>query len=413
MALASSHTQVFTRSQGHSATAAAAYRAGEKIYDEQTGKTHDYTHRKGIAYTEIFAPMDAPLWVYDRQTLWNTVEQTETRKNSQLAREVRIALPHELTLEQNIALTREYAQTFTERGMIVDLAVHYKLDKDGAIHNPHAHLMLTMRELDGNQFSKHKCREWNDWMNVEAWRKEYERLTNSYLERAGSDKHICVDSYEKQGIEQIPTIHLGHYAHQLEQQGIPSERGDLNREIAEKNRKLAVCDQALAKADTIIQKEQEALANEKRIDEMYRRAAEARKPPPRELTPEEVLEYQKCAQQRGYHPEPRQILESELGKPGREPTADEYERLYRQTHHPRPSEQPEPRKAFRDLFGLPADKPPEQQPEHYPHPERQPKQKKPLHDFYKDDTKNHERERRERQREDERGLERYSGSQKV
>ncbi len=229
MALASCSVKIISRGKGKSAVAASAYRAGAEMHDERDGQSYDYSRKTGIVHTEMVTPSHAPDWTHERQELWNKVEQCEKRKDAQLAREVMIALPQELTQAQNIQLARAYAQTFVNEGMIADVAVHDKGDG-----NPHAHILLTLRTLDGETFGQ-KCREWNAREKVEEWRQTYEKITNYHLERHGHSERIDVRSYERQGIEQTPTVHLGHYAHGLEQQGQPSELGNKNRTIQGEN----------------------------------------------------------------------------------------------------------------------------------------------------------------------------------
>lgn len=231
MAIASCSVKIISRGAGRSAVAAAAYRSGEELENEFEGTIYNYGHKKGIVHTEILAPSNAPEWVYDRQKLWNAVELFENRKNARLAREVMIALPKELTQEQRIELVRDYARIFVRMGMIADIAIHDKGDG-----NPHAHIMLTDRELDGDHFADKKNREWNSRENVEIWREQYASITNKYLERYNHPERIDHRSYERQGIDQTPTIHKGHYAHSQEQQGIRTELGDKNRQIEAENR---------------------------------------------------------------------------------------------------------------------------------------------------------------------------------
>ena len=134
---------MISRSQGRSATAAIAYRVAERIEDRRTGLTFDYAARGGVDHTEILAPDHAPDWVRDRSELWNRVEESETRKNSQVAREVRVALPAELTHAQRVELVRDFAQEqFVDRGMIADIALHAP-GRDGDDRNHHAHILLT------------------------------------------------------------------------------------------------------------------------------------------------------------------------------------------------------------------------------------------------------------------------------
>lgn len=236
MALASTRFEVISRSGGKagksfSATAAAAYRSAEKIKDERTGEIHDYTKKQGVVYDEILLPDNAPERFKSRSTLWNEVEQIEKRKDSQLARSVYFALPRELTREQNIELSREIAREFIKQGMIADLTIHAE---DG---NPHAHILLTMREIEQDRFGE-KNRAWNAKENATLWRKEIEKQTNQALERYGHEQRIDMRSYAEQGKDQIPTMHLGHSTHQLEQKGIETDRGNINREIQRDNQRL-------------------------------------------------------------------------------------------------------------------------------------------------------------------------------
>jgi len=144
MAIYHLQIKIISRGKGKSAVAATAYRAGEKIKNEYDGMEHDYTRKGGIVHTEILLPANAPPEYADRTDLWNAVEKTEKAKNSQLARELEIALPKELSLLQNKALVRDYVKThFVEHGMCADIAIH---DTGGG--NPHAHIMLTMRPFN-------------------------------------------------------------------------------------------------------------------------------------------------------------------------------------------------------------------------------------------------------------------------
>ena len=144
MAIYHFSAQIISRSNGSSSVGSSAYRSGEKIEDERTGITHDYTRKKGIEHTEIIAPSNAPEWANNRAKLWNEVEKIEKSKNSQLAREINIALPKELSLEKQIELTREFVKdTFVDKGMVADISIH-----DNKNGNPHAHIMLTMRPFE-------------------------------------------------------------------------------------------------------------------------------------------------------------------------------------------------------------------------------------------------------------------------
>jgi hypothetical protein len=180
---------MISRSAGRSATAASAYRVAERIEDRRTGLTFDYAARGGVDHTEILAPDHAPDWVRDRSELWNSVEEAETRKNSQVAREVRVALPDELTHAQRVALVRDYAQAqFVDRGMVADIALHAP-GREGDERNHHAHILLTTREVDAEGFTT-KNRDWNKVEVLEGWREAWARDSNAALERAGIEDRV-------------------------------------------------------------------------------------------------------------------------------------------------------------------------------------------------------------------------------
>ena len=250
--------KIISRGKGKSAVAASAYRSGEKIKNEYDGIVHDFTRKGGIAHTEILLPQNAPQEFLDRGTLWNSVEKIEKGKNSQLAREIEVALPKELDREKQINLVREYVkENFVKVGMCADIALHDK--NDG---NPHCHILLTMRPLNedttwGAKSKKeyildrngekvklkngnYKTRkintiDWNEQDKAEEWRKAWADITNKYLEENNIQEKVDHRSYQRQGIEQIPTIHLGVSATQMEKKGIATDRGNINREIKHQN----------------------------------------------------------------------------------------------------------------------------------------------------------------------------------
>ena len=146
---------IIKRSEGRSAVAAAAYRSGTKLTNEWDGLTHDYTRKGGIVHAEIMLPAHAPPEFADRSTLWNSVEQIEKARDSQLAREIEAALPRELSREQQLALVRAYVkENFVDKGMCADFAIH-----DKGTGNPHVHIMLTVRQVPHHFFRKEaqKC----------------------------------------------------------------------------------------------------------------------------------------------------------------------------------------------------------------------------------------------------------------
>lgn len=232
------HAKVIGRSSGRSSTAAAAYRAGEQIRDERTGELHDYSRRAGVVHSEIIAPNNAPEWMKDRAELWNAVELAEKRKDAQLSREVRFALPHELTDEQRLELVRDYTkQAFVDRGMVADLAIHAP-SKEGDERNHHAHIMLTMREITGDGFGN-KERGWNDKELCAEWRRELADHTNRALERGGFPDRVTEKSFDDIGVEKEATFHLGPIATELERQGVETDIGNQNRAIEERNAERA------------------------------------------------------------------------------------------------------------------------------------------------------------------------------
>ena len=251
MAIYSFRMQVIGRSAGRSATAAAAYRSGEEVKDERTGKSHDYTGKSDIYDNEILKPERAPERYADRTTLWNEVERNEKRKDSQLCNEVMVALPAELTHEQKQALTREYVRgEFTGQGMIADIGYH-----DFDSHNPHAHIMLTMRSVDEEGFGK-KQRQWNKRDAVKDYRARWAEYANRALERAGHDIRIDHRSLKEQGIEREPQIHLGAKVMEMEARGVRTRVGDESRRIGEVNRDIARRQEARDKVQADIKEEQ-------------------------------------------------------------------------------------------------------------------------------------------------------------
>ncbi|MFZ6773247.1 MobQ family relaxase [Undibacterium sp. SXout7W] len=223
--------KVIARSSGRSATAAAAYRAGEKIHDNCTGQIFDYSRKKEVSYRRIFAPLNAPQWMKDREQLWNAVEQSETRKDAQVAREIEVALPIELSPSQHIILLERFVHTqLTSKGMIADVCIHNKKD------NPHAHILLTTREINitNDGFGK-KNRDWNSKEQLEEWREQWAKHCNRRLSVACSQSRIDHRSLQNQGLDQIPTVHVGANSHAMDKRGITSKRKELNNLIKEKN----------------------------------------------------------------------------------------------------------------------------------------------------------------------------------
>lgn len=233
--------KTFSRSKGQTATASMAYRSGTKIDCEREGRTHDYTKKSGVEHSEIFLPPNSPEWASDRSALWNNVEKAEKRKNSTVAREFEVALPHELTKEQRIALVADFARQIVERhGCAVDACLHD--DKRSKTPNHHAHIMLTTRKLEQTGFTD-KTRELDDRKSgeVEFWREQWAKTVNDHLKqheiRDKNDHLIHVDhrSLKDQGIDRQPTIKMGVKASAMERKGKKTEKGDYNRAIKSYN----------------------------------------------------------------------------------------------------------------------------------------------------------------------------------
>jgi len=226
--------QVIGRSAGRSSVSAAAYRSGETLVDERTGEICRPRRRERVAHAQIIAPADAPEWAADRGKTWNSVEARDTRKNSQLAREFEMALPRELNEDQRLELVQGWIDIeFTQAGVVADLAIH----TDEWNHNPHCHIMTTMRPLSADGWGD-KLRAWNDRSKIEQWRESWADHTNRALERAGIDERVDHRTLEAQGIERKPTVKEGYAARQMEERGAVSDRMAMNRQIRAWNRQL-------------------------------------------------------------------------------------------------------------------------------------------------------------------------------
>jgi ATP-dependent exoDNAse (exonuclease V) alpha subunit len=194
-------------SNGNS-VAAAAYRSGSRYRCERTGTVHNYLYKRKnqeVQTCAIHTPENAPSWTHDREQLWNTVETGETRKNSQLAREIVLGIPIELTSEcRSVLLDGFVREAFVSLGMIADYSIH---DKAG---NPHAHIMLTLRELsaDGTGFGA-KRRDWNNPVLLQNWRALWAEHANKMLAQHGHDARIDHRTLAEQGIAGPATVHVG------------------------------------------------------------------------------------------------------------------------------------------------------------------------------------------------------------
>ncbi len=250
MAIYHLNAKIISRSNGQSATEAAAYRAAEKIYDERTGETFNYTRKKGVYATEILTPNNAPDWMLDRSSLWNAAELFEKRSNSRTAREFDIALPTELTHHQKQDLVRNFAQdNFVHKGLVADLAFH-----DINTHNPHVHIMITTRTVDENGLgAKDRSLDKKDFLL--QLRESWATYTNDALESIGSSEKIDHRTLEEQNITRIPQIHLGANVAAMMKRGIATERGDEYLEIQTTNQQIEDLEKQLVAVENSIKTE--------------------------------------------------------------------------------------------------------------------------------------------------------------
>ena len=268
MAIFHCSIKIISRSAGRSATSASAYRAGTKVYDDELGETFDYTKKRGVVFSEVLLCANAPQEFTDREKMWNSVQAIEKAKNSQLCREVEVALPVELSREEQIKLVREYIQeNFTSKGMCADWALHDKGDG-----NPHAHILLTVRPIKSNgewgakrkdsyalddkgnkipvidlNTGKQKIgsrgrkmwerisipsTDWNDQSRAEEWRKGWADACNKYLQGRTRIDHR---SYVRQGKKQLPTMHEGYVARKIAKRGKKSTIIEYNAKVRRTN----------------------------------------------------------------------------------------------------------------------------------------------------------------------------------
>ena len=267
MAIYHCTVKIGSRSKGQSAIAASAYRSGSKLTDKEIGQTSDYTHKGGVVFSEISLCKNAPAEYADREVLWNAVHKIEKQKNAQLWREIEVAIPREFERERQIEVVRNFVKPLVEDGMCADWSIHDKGDG-----NPHAHIMLTMRPIKTNgewgdkekkvyaldengnkipvidentgeqkigargrriwQRVTVKANDWNDKSKVEEWRALWAKSCNDFLEE---EKKIDHRSFERQGKDEIPTIHEGYAARQIVASGGVSELVEYNKQVTEQN----------------------------------------------------------------------------------------------------------------------------------------------------------------------------------
>jgi len=249
MAIYHCTTKPISRSNGRSANASSAYRAGEKIVDLRTGEIHDYTKKQGVEYTEIVSNLNHPL---SRSEVWNTSELTETRKNSRVAREFIVALPNEINSEQRKDLAKEFTEYLVNRySVVADLAIHAP-SQDGDDRNHHAHIMITTRkasivdnelkltdkadlELSNTQRKDRGLCVTQD--EIKEIRETWANMANRALELSGSKERIDHRSYEDQNLDLEATIHEGPKVTQLRRKGIATEISQHNDQVKFNNEK--------------------------------------------------------------------------------------------------------------------------------------------------------------------------------
>ena len=228
--------KVISRGKGQSAIAASAYRSGERLRDEQANEQKFYLARaERIEFTGIYAPKDAPEWAQDRNELWNHAERAEKRKDAQLAREIEIALPHELTAEQRRWAVQDFVrEAFVRKGYAADVAI-YAPDKKSDERNHHAHIMVTMRTLGAEGFAAKKDPDMNRREQLAEWREQWAHVANRHLERHGHAERIDHRSLKEQGIDREAGVHLGYAANEMNRRGAQSDRMDRLKGVIERN----------------------------------------------------------------------------------------------------------------------------------------------------------------------------------
>ena len=226
--------KVISRSAGRSAVAAAAYRAAEMLEDLQTVRRYDYRAKAGVVHSAVLLPDGAPARLLDRSTLWNEVEATERRKDAQLARDIELSLPRELSQAAAIQLAHDFvAEQFVARGMIADLNVHWGRTKEGE-DQPHVHVMLTMRSVGPDGFGP-KVRDWNASSLLVDWRERWATLANERLSLQGHDVRIDHRSNAAQGIALEPQNKIGPAGARRAARGEDAERAAEHAAIARRN----------------------------------------------------------------------------------------------------------------------------------------------------------------------------------
>jgi hypothetical protein len=239
-----SHKPV-SRAKGQSAVAGAAYRAADKLYDRTLDQTFDYTRRTGVLHAEMVLPTQLARgdlqWNFNRQELWNRAEEAERRRDSRIAREHEIALPHELNRAQQLKLLRAFSQEIADRYRVaVDFALH-RPHRKGDARNFHAHVYATTREVTATGLGPKATIELSDTdrykrglpsgrVELKAVRARFEQIQNEHLAAHGIKARVDCRTLEEQGIDRIPTTHLGPAVSGMQRRGMDTQVGDRIRE---------------------------------------------------------------------------------------------------------------------------------------------------------------------------------------
>jgi len=251
MAIYHFSAKVISRANGSSAVAAAAYRSASRLHDERLDRAHDFTNKAGVVHSEILTPNEAARAAWpDQAKLWNAVEAGEKRKDAQLAREVEFSIPREMDQQQGIALARDFVQReFVDRGMVADLNVHWDIAEDGG-PKPHAHVMLTMREVahdqDGAARFGGKVRDWNSTELLNHWRGAWSEHVNERLAQLGIEARIDHRSFKDQGIDLEPQDKIGPAGSRRDDRGEAAQRAQDHREIARRNGERIIAEPRIA-----------------------------------------------------------------------------------------------------------------------------------------------------------------------
>jgi Ti-type conjugative transfer relaxase TraA len=239
-----------SRGSGRSAVAAAAYRAAERLENQRDGLVHDFSGRSGVEHAEIVLPGGVHAeWALDRSALWNAAEASEKRKDARVAREIEVALPHELSAEQRLDLTRGFARGLADRyGVAVDFAIHSPNGQTD-VRNHHAHIMMTTRRIGPDGLGEKSELELENKRlqalgrptsheQLRDIRIGWEERTNEHLVRTGLDIRVDHRSHQERGLEIEPTQHMGVHATQMERRDKSVSRVRIDEAAAKRNADL-------------------------------------------------------------------------------------------------------------------------------------------------------------------------------